>query len=130
MNSSYYYGLMQQIKSEQQTIINKKKEYEQFVGKLRNFKKTLEPLPNDFLRAERNYEDGGYVADGQTLSKGMLRKKGTELLDIIDEIGIIITKTEYKISDYTTQIQNLNSEYNSAYNKYERALSESGDTIR
>ena len=126
MNSSYYYNLMQQIQSSKNIVIGKKETYEAYLEKLKSLKNTLEPLPSDFLRVENCYENGGYFASGETLSKGMLKDKANTLSEHIDSIVFFIRIVVNKINEYDYQIMKLNSDYSDAATNYQKALIESG----
>ena len=84
------------------------------------------PLPNEFLNAENFYENGGYFAAGETLSRGMLKIKASDLNDKISSIASFITAIENKINNYSYQIRKLNSEYSEAAKNYQKAMIESG----
>lgn len=123
-NSSYYYDLMQRYSHECQDIKSKKSEYENCLKALNNLLSSLTNLPNSFEEAEKKYENGGFLSDGVTLSKGLLREDGNNILDIISLIKSVIEKTENQIIIYNSKIDNLNRDYDSAQDNYYRALKE------
>ena len=119
-DSSYYYGLMIQYGRQKRKLEEKKESYTNFINKLGNIKSTLS-APKELLQTSYStFKNGGYY-DGGTPSRGKLTEVCTEIDNATVTLSNIITKTQQKIDEFTTEISNLKNKYYEAQQNYNNA---------
>ena len=121
-SSSYYRNQMDYYKNKKNSSLKEKSKYEKILDKLRKIKDGLPIIYDELVKAENKFKDGGYIDNGETFDRGVLKESYDLLDDDITMLNEIIKKYESKIRDLSSNISYYERKYNSNKKLYDAGV--------
>lgn len=81
-----------------------KQSYEKYLKKLETLKTNISSTPDDLVKAQKNFMNGGYVDSGETLDRGKLLEIKGNIENVLENLNNVISNTKYKIKELEKQI--------------------------
>lgn len=120
-SSSYYFNQMQSYARCRRDYEGKKSEYESYLQKLKKLNSSLPSIKDDLVTSEKKFLSGGYVDNGETLDRGILKSCYTKLENDISNLNNVISKVEMKIDEFKQKVVEYKNLYNEAQRNYREA---------
>lgn len=117
-DSIYYYDQMNYWKKEIKNATNEKDKYEKILIKIKNLNTKLPSIKDNLIDAENKYKEGGYLDNGETFDKGILKNCYEKIEVDINTLNTIISNYNTKINNLGEYIKNCQRKYNTAKNNY------------
>lgn len=117
-SASYYAERMKYWKNKKSDANKEKEKYIYILNEVKKLKENLPSVYNSLKDAETNFKKGGYVDEGETFDRGVL-KKNYDKLEIDTKTLEELTKVyESKINELYDDIKTYQKKYNSASRNY------------
>lgn len=110
----YYERLMEDYLKKESAAKQSKKEHEEYLLTLKNFKKDLDSAASDLKNCTNSFANGGYTCDDIPLDENVAKKNGEAIEALLLKVDSIITKTESIIKELENEIKNYREKYNEA----------------
>lgn len=122
LSSGYYLKEMQNIAQRKRLAIEKKEKYVEYLAKLNKLNGDFPSVITQMRAAEANFENGGYISEGKTLTKGELKTQAEHFYGVQESLQTVIKGTQLEIENITADINELESDYKTAESNYYAAL--------
>lgn len=120
---------IEEIRAEMNRILNEKRmaedqktRYYLLSTKINKVNSSLASVKNNFLSANYNIGNGGFVVSGKPLAKDKITEFINTITNTIQENKIVLSEINQKLTALTTKINSLTSRYNTLNVQYQSML--------
>ena len=124
MSSGEYARQMRYIAENKRKKMAKRQKYVEYLAKLNKLNGDFPSVITQMRAAEANFEKGGYISEGQTLTKGELKTQAEHFYGVQESLQTVIKGTQLEIDNITAEINQLENDYQTAKSNYYAALAE------
>ncbi len=118
MASYYWLEMARGAKRTAQELTKKYNLYNEYCNTLNNLMQKIVEINSIMSGTERDYANGGFVADGETLDRGVLKSNCNVLDKDSDVVNSVLRKTVNDMLEIRDKINEANSNYDTYINNY------------